>query len=71
MYDETFSEAGQFVVHWHTKIGAGSTYYEGKITVWGRDRDHAREIAQREVHRNFRDYSRAHIVTTEVEKIAI
>lgn len=64
------SENGtRFVCHWHTAIGPGSTYYEGRETVWAEDEDSAIEACQFNVQRRaFRDYSPNHIVVTHVEE---
>ena len=57
----------RYTCDWHTRIGPGSTYYEGRETLWGEDEEDAMRRCQQNVQRRaFRDYSPNHIVITRV-----
>lgn len=60
----------RYTVQWETKIGPGSTYYQGKETVYAEDEDNASAIVQHNVWRRaFQDCSKGHIVIVKVEPV--
>lgn len=62
-------QMNKYEVRWQTQIGIGSTFYQGKETVWAENEDAAAEKAQWNVHWNgFRDYTPSHIVIKGVTR---
>lgn len=58
----------EYICKWKTKIGVGSTFYQGTTTVKAEDEDQARDKAQRLIHRNFSEYPLGHIIVTNVSR---
>lgn len=58
-----------YKVWWHTQIGIGNTFYDGREIVQAENEDEAADRAQFSIwHRAFQDYHLSHIMITRVEQ---